>query len=262
MATSRRAVIKGLTASAAAVFLEADAVAGQDPAIQVTGRPVILTLTADGPRIVRISLAPIISGHSPPIPSDRSLVERKWEKPSARLTTLTRPLSFPCGGATITVSAEPLTIRVDDADGRLVQQIRLDGQTGSFGFHLGDGPVLGLGEGGPQFDRRGAVDRMQSGQGGYRLSTHGGRVPVPWLIGTAGWAMFVHQPYGSFDLTGREGRFSPVARGFRAATGHLRHHHARPETGNGRLCAADRPPRNAAPLVAWLPAIASHARQP
>ena len=45
-----------------------------------------------------------------------------------------------------------------------------------------------------------------SGQGGYRLRTHGGRVPVPWLIGTAGWAMFVHQPYGRFDLTGTEGR--------------------------------------------------------
>ena len=69
-------------------------------------------------------------------------------------------------------------------------------ETGSFAFHLGDGPVLGLGEGGPQFDRRGSVDRMRSGQGGYRLRTHGGRVPVPWLIGTAGWAMFVHQPCG------------------------------------------------------------------
>ena len=84
-------------------------------------------------------------------------------------------------------------------------------QTGSFAFHLGDGPVLGLGEGGPQFDRRGSVDRMRSGQGGYRLRTHGGRVPVPWLIGTAGWAMFVHQPGGTFDLTGPEGRFTPAA---------------------------------------------------
>ena len=48
---------------------------------------------------------------------------------------------------------------------------------------------------------------MRSGQGGYQLRTHGGRVPVQWLIGTGGWAMFVHQPYGTFDLTGAEGRF-------------------------------------------------------
>jgi alpha-glucosidase/alpha-D-xyloside xylohydrolase len=75
---------------------------------------------------------------------------------------------------------------------------------------LGEGPILGLGEGGQQFDRRGSVDRMRSGQGGYRLSTHGGRVPVPWLIGTSGWAMFVHQPRGTFDLTGKDGIFSPI----------------------------------------------------
>jgi alpha-glucosidase/alpha-D-xyloside xylohydrolase len=33
---------------------------------------------------------------------------------------------------------------------------------------------------------------------------------VPWLIGTGGWAMFVHQPYGLFDLTGPQGRFTPA----------------------------------------------------
>jgi alpha-glucosidase/alpha-D-xyloside xylohydrolase len=110
----------------------------------------------------------------------------------------------------LTASPEPLTIRVESPDGRLIQEIRVDGGTGSFSFHLGDGPVFGLGEGGPQFDRRGSADRMRSGQGGYRLRTHGGRVPVPWLIGTAGWAMFVHQPYGRFDLTGKEGMFAPA----------------------------------------------------
>src|SRR5439155_24360029 len=74
---------------------------------------------------------------------------------------------------------------------------------------LGDGPLLGLGEGGPQFDRRGSIDRMRSGQGGYQLRTHGGRVPVQWIVGTGGWAMFIHQPYGAFDFTGAEGRFDP-----------------------------------------------------
>jgi alpha-glucosidase/alpha-D-xyloside xylohydrolase len=74
-------------------------------------------------------------------------------------------------------------------------------------FRLGDGPLLGLGEGGPQFDRRGSTDRMRSGQGGYQLRTHGGRVPVAWLVGTSGWAMFINQPSGTFDFTGTEGRF-------------------------------------------------------
>ena len=37
---------------------------------------------------------------------------------------------------------------------------------------------------------------------------------MQWLIGTDGWAMFIHQPYGTFDFKGSEGRFSmpvPVA---------------------------------------------------
>src|SRR5262245_65657349 len=46
------------------------------------------------------------------------------------------------------------------------------------------------------------------------------RAPVQWLIGTSPrpgalqLAMFVHQPYGSFYLTGSEGKFAlPVPRG-------------------------------------------------
>src|SRR5262249_29384139 len=66
-------------------------------------------------------------------------------------------------------------------------------------------------EGGPQFDRRGSVDTMRSGQSGYRLATHGGRVPIPWLIGTRGWAMFIHQPFGTFDFTGRQSKFLPTS---------------------------------------------------
>ncbi|MPZ21468.1 MAG: DUF5110 domain-containing protein [Luteitalea sp.] len=76
-------------------------------------------------------------------------------------------------------------------------------------FLLSKGPLLGLGEGGPQFDRKGSTDRMRNGQGGYRLRTHGGRVPIQWLVGTDGWAMFIHHPLGVFDFTGREGKFTP-----------------------------------------------------
>jgi hypothetical protein len=30
---------------------------------------------------------------------------------------------------------------------------------------------------------------------------------VPWIIGTSGWGLFIHQPYGTFDFSGGEGRF-------------------------------------------------------
>ena len=74
---------------------------------------------------------------------------------------------------------------------------------------MGKGPLLGLGEGGPQFDRKGSVDRGRNGQGGYQLRTHGGRVPIQWLVGTDGWGMFIHQPLGAFDFTAPKGSSRP-----------------------------------------------------
>jgi alpha-glucosidase/alpha-D-xyloside xylohydrolase len=76
-------------------------------------------------------------------------------------------------------------------------------------FALPRGPLLGLGQGGPQFDRKGQIDQGRNGQGGYQLRTHGGRARVQWLVGTDGWGMFIHLPYGTFDMTGADGIFTP-----------------------------------------------------
>ncbi len=211
MPISRRTVLKGLGASGAIPLLGATADAGADAPLRVAGRPVEVAVTPIDLRIIRVSVIPLEDGRPRPIPDDGSLVRQDWGPPLVRLTAPGQTESITRGEEwKLTVSSEPLTIRVEAADGRLIQQIRVDSETGAFTFHLGDGPVLGFGEGGPQFDRRGASDRMRSGQGGYRLRTHGGRVPVPWLIGTAGWAMFVHRPAGAFNLAGAEGRFTPA----------------------------------------------------
>ena len=93
-------------------------------------------------------------------------------------------------------------IHITDAAGDRVQNWRSMPRPAALEFSIGDAPLLGFGEGGPQFDRRGAVDAMRNGQGGYQLRTHGGRVPIQWLIGTAGWGLFIHQPIGAFDLKG------------------------------------------------------------
>src|SRR5205085_4882309 len=113
-----------------------------------------------------------------------------------------------CGGLTVKLIADPFTIRVEGQGGRLIQQLQPDPATGKVTFFTGDAPVLGLGPGGPQFDKRGNLDRMGSGQGGFRLATHGAKVPVQLTVGTSGWAMFVHQPLGAFDFTGKDGVFA------------------------------------------------------
>ncbi len=209
MTISRRDALKGLGASGA-VGLLGPAVGGALADIKIGGQAAELSITDWGGHIVRISLVPLEGGRPRAIPSDGSLVDPAGKAPVLRLSDLSEPKSVTCGEARVSVSPNPLSIRVESADGRLIQTLTVDEGKGGFSFQLGSGPILGLGEGGQQFDRRGSVDRMRSGQGGYRLRTHGGRVPVPWLIGTDGWAMFVHQPRGTFDLSGAEGRFAPV----------------------------------------------------
>lgn len=71
------------------------------------------------------------------------------------------------------------------------------------------GSLFGLGEGGRQFDRRGGEDVLVSGQSGYRLATHGSRVPIPWLVCSGGWAIFFHHADGVFDLKEFEASFRP-----------------------------------------------------
>ncbi|HTS12668.1 MAG TPA: TIM-barrel domain-containing protein [Candidatus Limnocylindrales bacterium] len=117
--------------------------------------------------------------------------------------------AFSAGNMRVRFSDEPLTFTMQSAAGQTLQRISIDSRTGFVSFNIGDAPVFGLGEGGQQFDRRGSIDAMRSGQGGYKLATHGGRVPIPWLVGTAGWAIFFHHPFGAFDLSGSIGAFQP-----------------------------------------------------
>jgi len=207
--TSRREALKSISSAGIITLLDPPSLTAQDTAIHIAGQSVEIAISAVSPQTARISLAPIVDNQTQPIKNDGSLVQQSWSPPVARIRTLTAARSVRCGDLTLKLSAMPLTIRIEAKDGRLVQQLRVDSATGSLNFILGDKPVLGFGEGGPQFDRRGTTDRMHSGQGGYQLRTHGGRVPIQWLIGTSGWAMYIHQPYGTFDLTGEEGRMDP-----------------------------------------------------
>ncbi|HEX4627836.1 MAG TPA: TIM-barrel domain-containing protein [Gemmatimonadales bacterium] len=204
---SRRDLLKRAATVGSGALVAARGVGAQERTIRFAGRPVEIRITEASAVTARITVAPV--GAPLEVRGDGALVERAWPAPARRLRTLVRAQTVRCGDLALQLFAEPSAVRIvaRARDGRVVQRLWLDSQAGALRFSMGDGPVLGLGEGGPQFDRRGSTDRMRSGQGGYQLRTHGGRVPVPWIIGTSGWALFIHQPYGTYDFTGSEGRF-------------------------------------------------------
>ena len=204
---SRRDLLKQLGSAGAGVVLAGGVFRGQGAPILVAGQAVEIHVGSVSPSTVRITIVP--QGRS--VADDGALVSAASGRTLAKQATKEASKAIRAGSLTVRLSTEPLTLEVTAADGRLVQKLALDAVAPGMSFSLGNGPLLGFGEGGQQFDRRGVVDRMRNGQGGYQLRTHGGRVPIQWLVGTEGWGLYIHQPLGTFDLSGAQGKLTPFA---------------------------------------------------
>jgi alpha-glucosidase len=208
---TRRDAVKQIGATVAGVALSGDVSRGTSADIVIAGQRVELMVSSLSASTVRVTIRAIGAGRTLPVPVTGALVREQPEAtaPVAReISALPRTRS---GDLFVHYTDGPPTVHVTTAAGAEVQRLGFDPADPGMSFSLGAGPLLGLGEGGPQFDRRGSTDRMINGQGGYRLATHGTRAPVQWLVGTDGWAMFIHQPYGAFDFTGARGLFTPPA---------------------------------------------------
>lgn len=200
---TRRQALRSV--AAAGTLALSDVAAAQGGEVRIAGHPVEIALTSVSPRTLRITVRPVEDAQKP-FPTDGALVREEFGQPAARIRSAAAPRSVKCGGFIVKASGDPLVLAIQDKSGRAIQQLSFDASSGDLLFQTGEKPLFGLGQGGPQFDRRGSVDRMVSGQGGYQLRTHGAKVPIQFLIGTGGWAMFVHYPLGAFDLTGAQGR--------------------------------------------------------
>ena len=207
---SRRRAMQRIANGAGALAVTAAGAQQSASQIIIAGRPVEVAITAASAHTIRLTAQPVENDAALPIPTDGALIKDDWGRPGARFRSLTAPQTARHGQFTVRFSNGPLTVRCETVHGRLVQELKCDPATGVISFQTGDRPIFGLGQGGPQFDRRGNLDRMVSGQGGYQLRTHGAKVPIPFIVGTAGWAMFVHSPMAAIDLTGTEGRVQPA----------------------------------------------------
>jgi alpha-glucosidase (family GH31 glycosyl hydrolase) len=202
---SRRAVLRGIgTSVAGLLFKQRFAVASPHQA--ATDAPGLeLSLTAVSDRILRV----IIAASDEPLDrlyGDGSLAARSWPKPMMQVSAIASMHRAAWGSRRIQVRTDPLCILVEEADGRVRQELIYDKDRVSFRCAE---PIFGLGEGGHPFDRRGTTDDMHNGESTKGLDTFGARLPIPWLIGASGWGLFFHEPAGSFDLTKEVGSFQP-----------------------------------------------------
>jgi alpha-glucosidase/alpha-D-xyloside xylohydrolase len=175
--------------------------------VRYAGAAAELSVAAVSERTVEIVLAPLDDkGKAVPAPPSTAFVSFATD-PKLRTKDLKDGQEVTAGKLVVKIKADPFTITVRGPGDQLVQEFTFGGD-GALGFRTA-APVLGLGEGGPTFDRRGHSYPMLNGQRAPLLATHGGTIPVPFLIGTDGWALFVAGPWGEFDLRDGKGKFVP-----------------------------------------------------
>jgi alpha-glucosidase (family GH31 glycosyl hydrolase) len=175
--------------------------------ITAAGEPAQLDVRAAGEGSIRITLKPV--SFTEEFPLNPAVVARRYASPALSLRAVTQPVRRTVGALSVEVRPDPLTIRVTNAAGALVQEVVFEND-GTLSFRLDGHPVLGMGEGGPlpekgrpwrdqpvQFDRRGQLDTMQPR---WQADMYGSRNPVAMLLGTGGWGLFVAAPWGQVDL--------------------------------------------------------------
>ncbi len=178
--------------------------------IQFGDIPVELTVSQVSARTVRLTLSPLDAEGKPMSEAPAPGFVPFSTTENLRVRELTGESDVRVGQLRVTITPQPLVITVSRADGTLVQKLTFDGEDGTnlISFQMA-APLLGLGEGGPQFDRREHFYPMQNGEGSATLATDGARILVSYLIGTEGWALFMSEPRGEFDLRGEKGVFRP-----------------------------------------------------
>jgi alpha-glucosidase (family GH31 glycosyl hydrolase) len=178
--------------------------------IRYRGAPAELSINKLSDRTLQIVLSPIDEATRAPRPEPASSVFVEQEPQSVlRSRELdSAGQTIPFGKLSVKIDPTPLSISLVRSNGDLVQSLRLDEDSGMISFRA-DAPVLGMGEGAQQLDRRGARYTMRDGWGAWERPTHGSWAAVPFLIGTDGWALFVHHPLGEFDLRDADATFEP-----------------------------------------------------
>jgi alpha-glucosidase/alpha-D-xyloside xylohydrolase len=179
-----------------------------------------LDIRAAGEAGVRVTIRPLDFKNT--FPYTPALIERNYPEPVISLRKLDsdfKPVIAKVGNLNVTVQGKPLTVLVTTLDNNPIQKITFT-PDGTMSFVLDDQPVLGLGEGGPrqtgdswradkiELDRRGRLHPMTPW---YGTGTYGSYNPVPLMVGTAGWGLFIPTPWGAIDLSDSEtGKFIPA----------------------------------------------------
>lgn len=184
--------------------------------LEYNNAQVNIKVTETAKSALRITLEPVNGNIEKNSEPELALVDN----PEADLVFKSTPKAGTAGTENFIIKfkTDPLTLSISNNAGKKIQDLVFR-ENGKVIFSLDDNPVLGMGEGGPrmtrawrdekiEFDRRGRMHRMEPR---WQANAYGSRNPVPLLVGTGGWGLFVVSPWVQVDLRDKEkGVFIPT----------------------------------------------------
>ena len=154
----RRDALKHLGVAGAGWVVSGGVIRGHLADIVIAGQPVEIAVSSVSPDTVRITVRQIRSEGLAPIATTGALVQDEFGKPLGLSRTEESLPRVRAGNLVVRYtrqSGSPPTIHVETPGGQPVQRFTLDATAPGLSFLMGNGPLLGLGEGGARFDRRG-----------------------------------------------------------------------------------------------------------
>jgi alpha-glucosidase/alpha-D-xyloside xylohydrolase len=183
--------------------------------IKILGQPAQLDIRAAGEHSIRVTLKPVsFTDVTTP-----AIAERKYPAPFISLKRISIPVKKSYGDLVIEINSNPLSVMVSNKQGQQIQHLVFN-EDGTLLFDIHDGPILGMGEGGPkppkdadwkklpiEYDRKGRYHNMQPR---WQSDAYGSRNPVATLIEPGAWALFIATPWVEVDLRNKKiGYFIP-----------------------------------------------------
>ena len=175
--------------------------------VTAAGQPAQLDIRAAGAHSIRVTLKPV--SYKQNFPSNPAVEETAPQPAVISVRTVSSVIRKKVGSLNVEVRPNPLTVIVTNSAGQNVQKLVFE-KEGNLSFATGDGPILGMGEGGPrpekdvdwhtlkvEYDRRGRFHKMEPR---WQSDAYGSRNPVAMLLGTKGWGIFVATPWVQVDL--------------------------------------------------------------
>jgi alpha-glucosidase (family GH31 glycosyl hydrolase) len=188
---------------------------GAEQLLVMNGGQVELQVMAVDDKTLRVSLVPLDAVGAPvAVGSEPELAPDLPCKSLARMRSISSAIDIGWDGKVVRVTGDPLSVSVLTGSGDVIQTLRL-ADDGSVEIDYGDAPIFGLGQGGAQFDRRGATFPLVNGQGGkvkayelgaertapgFDLYTEGARITIPWMVSPKGWGLYVRRPLGVIEV--------------------------------------------------------------